>query len=171
MYLLVYVDDLILTGNQSTSITTFTRHLHSEFSIKDLGLLNYFLGLEVMHDTEGLFLTQTKYANDILDRAGLLNAKPVATPLSISDTFTTDGTPFSDNTLYRSLVGALQYLTITRPDLSYAVNKACQHLHSPTEKHFQLVKRILCYVKGTISHGLVFTRPATSTILGYSDAD
>ncbi|KAJ0860505.1 putative RNA-directed DNA polymerase [Helianthus annuus] len=171
MYLLVYMDDLILTGNKSTSITNFTRHLHTEFAIKDLGSLNYFLGLEVIHDTDGLFLTQTKYANDILDRAGLTNAKPIATPLSTSDTFTADGTPFADPTLYRSLVGALQYLTITRPDLSYAVNQACQHLHSPTEKHFQLVKRILRYVKGTISHGLVFTRPTTSTILGYSDTD
>ncbi|XP_022023458.1 uncharacterized mitochondrial protein AtMg00810-like [Helianthus annuus] len=92
-------------------------------------------------------------------------------PLSTSDSFTTDGTPFADPTLYRSLVGAIQYLTITRPDLSYAVNQACQHLHSPTETYFQLVKRILPYVKGTISHGLHYTQPTTSTILGYSDAD
>ncbi|KAK1417226.1 hypothetical protein QVD17_26351 [Tagetes erecta] len=171
MYLLVYVDDLILTGNKSTLLSNFTTRLHQEFAIKDLGSLNYFLGLEVMHTTKGLFLSQTKYANDILARAGLTDTKPVPTPLSTSDTFTKEGTPYSDPTLYRSLVGALQYLTITRPDLSYAVNQACQHLHSPTEKHFQLVKRILRYVKGTISHGLVFTRPTTPSILGYSDAD
>ncbi|XP_021995840.1 uncharacterized mitochondrial protein AtMg00810-like [Helianthus annuus] len=171
MYLLVYVDDLILTGNNSSLLTVFINRLHQEFVIKDLGSLNYFLGLEVLHTNDGLVLTQTKYANDIVIRAGLTHAKPVPTPLSTSDTFVSDGVPFDDPTLYRSLVGALQYLTITRPDLAYAVNQACQHLHALTEKHFQLVKRIVRYVKGTISHGLVFTRPTSSTILGYSDAD
>ncbi|XP_021971970.1 uncharacterized mitochondrial protein AtMg00810-like [Helianthus annuus] len=171
MYLLVYVDDLILTGNTSTLLTAFISRLHKEFAIKGLGKLSYFLVLEVVHNPTGLFLTQTKYANDILTRAGLVDAKPVSTPLSTNDTFVSDGQPFSDPTLYRPIVGALQYLTITCPDLSYAVNQACQFLHAPTEQNYQLVKRILRYVKGTISHGLVFQRPRFTSILGYSDAD
>ncbi|KAD0286868.1 hypothetical protein E3N88_44505 [Mikania micrantha] len=171
LYLLVYVDDIILTGNDKTFITHFISQLHSEFAIKDLGALTYFLGLEVTHTSSGLFLSQAKYAHDILSRAGLLDTKPVATPLTTSDTFISKGTPFHDPTFYRSLVGALQYLTITRPDLSYAVNQASQHLQSPTTAHFQSLKRILRYVKGTLSFGLTFDCPVTTTLVGYSDAD
>ncbi|KAI3673709.1 hypothetical protein L6452_39837 [Arctium lappa] len=171
MYLLVYVDDLILTGNDETTITTFISRLNHEFAIKDLGDLNYFLGLEVAYMDNGLFLTQSKYASDILKKADLYDSKPVSTPLPPHASFTTDGLPFKDPTLYRSLVGALQYLTITRPDLSYVVNQVSQFLKAPTADHFQSVKRILRYVKGTISFGLTYSRPHTNSIHGYSDAD
>ncbi|GJV61904.1 retrovirus-related pol polyprotein from transposon TNT 1-94 [Tanacetum coccineum] len=171
MYLLVYVDDLILTGNNETMLTSFTTHLNREFAIKDLGDLRYFLGLEVSYTDDGLFLSQAKYAKDILTRAYLLDSKPVATPLAANELFLSDGPSFSDPTLYRSLVGALQYLTITRPDLSYAVNQASQFLHAPTTAHFRSVKRILRYVKGTLAFGLTFRRPHSISILGYSDAD
>ncbi|MFS7939299.1 putative RNA-directed DNA polymerase [Helianthus anomalus] len=147
IYLLVYVDDIILTGNNEKFIHNFTSCLNKEFKIKDLGSLNFFLGLEVHHTKSGLFLNQSKYAHDILTRAGLLDSKPVATPLTSKDIFTSEGQPFHDPTLYRSLVGALQYLTITRPDLSYVVNQASQFLQTPTTTHFQLVKRILRYMQ------------------------
>ncbi|GKA56684.1 uncharacterized mitochondrial protein-like protein [Tanacetum coccineum] len=160
-----------LLGNDESVIATFTSRLNHEFAIKDLGALNYFLGLEVAYTDNGLFLTQSKYARDILKRADLYDSKPVSTPLATHVSFTADGIPYSDSTLYRSLVGALQYLTITRPDLSYAVNQVSQFLHAPTIAHFQSVKRILRYVKGTISFGLTFSRPHTNTIIGYSDAD
>lgn len=120
---------------------------------------------------DGLFLSQSKYATDVLTRANLLDSKPVSMPLASSELFLSKGTPFSDPSLYRSLVWALQYLTITRPDISYAVNQASQFLHAPTDAQFQSVKRILRYVKGTIAFGLSFRRPHTNTILGYSDAD
>ncbi|XP_022040277.1 uncharacterized mitochondrial protein AtMg00810-like [Helianthus annuus] len=171
IYLLVYVDDIIITGNNDTFITNFTTRLDKEFKIKDLGLLQFFLGLEVTHTDSGLFLNQSKYAHDILTRAGLLDSKPVATPLTSKDVFHSPGHPFHDPTLYRSLVGALQYLTITRPDLSYAVNQASQFPQQPTTTHFQLVKRIFRYVKGTLTHGLHFDRPPSTTLLGFSDAD
>ncbi|KAJ0860826.1 putative RNA-directed DNA polymerase [Helianthus annuus] len=145
--------------------------LDKEFKIKDLGLLQFFLGLEVTHSDSGLFLNQSKYAHDILTRAGLLESKPVATPLTSKDVFHLQGQTFHDPTLYPSLVGALQYLTITQPDLSYAVNQASQFLQQPTTTHFQLVKRILRYVKGTLTHGLHFDRPPNITLLGFSDAD
>lgn len=160
-----------MTGNNATAISDFVVRLHNEFAIKDLGRLNYFLGLEVAHLDDGLFLTQTKYASDILKRSALFDSKPVHTPLAAHESFTTSGTPYHDPTYYRSLVGALQYLTITRPDLSYAVNQVSQFLHAPTVDHFQAVKRILRYVKGTLSFGLTFSRPRTSSIIGFSDAD
>ncbi|KAJ9554025.1 hypothetical protein OSB04_018070 [Centaurea solstitialis] len=157
LYLLVYVDDLIITGSDDQLIRRFIDKLHAEFAIKDLGRLNFFLGLE--------------YARDILERARLLDSKPVATPLAANIAFTTSGDLFHDPTHYRSLVGALQYLTITRPDISYAVNQVSQFLQAPTVPHFQAVIRILRYVKGTMSYGLHFTRTKSTNILGYSDAD
>ncbi|XP_071741012.1 uncharacterized mitochondrial protein AtMg00810-like [Rutidosis leptorrhynchoides] len=134
-----------------------------------LGKLSYFLGLEVLYTDSGLFLSQARYAQDILTRAGLLDAKPVATPLATVENFSSHGTPFKDPTLFRSLVGALQYLTITRPDLSYTVNQVSQFLHA--RDHFQAVKRIIRYVKGTLTYGLTFLHSPSSTLLGYSDAD
>ncbi|KAJ0844517.1 putative RNA-directed DNA polymerase [Helianthus annuus] len=171
MYLLVYVDDLILTGNQSHSLKSFISCLNNKFAIKDLGELNYFLGLEVTYTKNGLFLNQSKYTIDILNRAKMLEAKPAPTPLSTNVSFVSTGESFPDVTHYRSIVGALQYLTITRPDISYAVNQVSQFLHAPTVAHYQEVKRILRYLKGTAAYGLHYTRPSHTSLLGYSDAD
>ncbi|XP_071740973.1 uncharacterized mitochondrial protein AtMg00810-like [Rutidosis leptorrhynchoides] len=171
LYFLVYVDDIILTDNHSATIQTFISRLNDEFSIKDLGKLNYFLGLEVTDRPTGLFLSQTKYARDILARADLLDSKPAATPLATTENFSSHGTAYSDPTHYHSLVGALQYLTITRSDLSYAVNQVSQILQAPTMDHFQAVKRMLRYVKGTLIFSLTFSHAPSSSLLGYSDAD
>lgn len=114
------------------------------------------MGLEVLYTTDGLVLSQCKYAHDILSRANLTESKPVATPLAAGDQLRPTGDPFEDTTLYRSLVGALQYLTITHPDISYAVNQVSQFLQAPMKDHFHAVKRILRYVKGTLSFGLHF---------------
>ncbi|GFP94834.1 uncharacterized mitochondrial protein atmg00810 [Phtheirospermum japonicum] len=160
LYLLLYVDDIIVTGNDLAAHRWFIAVTGDEFAIKDLGSLSYFLGLEVSHTITGLFVSQAKYALDILERADLVEAKPVFTLLAIGESLVNTGPAFKDPTLYRSLVGALQYLTITRPDLSYAVSSVSQLLQSPTEDHFLAVKRILRYV-----------RCPDSSILGYSDAD
>ena len=160
IYLLLYVDDIIVTGNNSSLIDSFTCKLHSEFATKDLGSLSYFLGLEASPTLDGLFISQLKYARDILTRAQLLDSKPIHTPMVVSQHLTADGSPFSDPTLYKSLVGALQYFTITRPDISYAINSVSQFLHAPTADHFLAVKHILRYVRGTLHFGLTF-RPST----------
>ena len=165
------MDDIIITGNDQSLLQRFISQTHKEFAIKDLGRLNYFLGLEVSYTHDGLFIGQAKYAHDILKRAELLDSKHVATPMSAGEVLVRDGSQFRDPTLYRSLVGALQYLTITRPDLSYAVNLVSQFLQSPTDNHFQALKRILRYVKGTIHFGLSFTHRTDSSIIGYSDAN
>ncbi|KAK9060122.1 hypothetical protein SSX86_020826 [Deinandra increscens subsp. villosa] len=171
LYLLVYVDDLILTGNNEAILSSFIKKLHSEFAIKDLGLVNYFLGLEVKHNKDGLFLSQSKYAYEITERAKLLDAKPVHTPMASHENLTSQGIVLEDPTEYRSLVGALQYLTITRPDISYSVNQVSQFLKAPTMENFQNVKRIIRYIKGTLDFGLTFSRPSSTTLVGYSDAD
>ncbi|XP_021974939.1 uncharacterized mitochondrial protein AtMg00810-like [Helianthus annuus] len=163
--------DIIITGSDPDLVQSFITRLHEEFSVKDLGALGYFWGLEVTYSDKGTFLSQAEYAHDILACASLLEAKQIATPLTTTETFSSNGDQFHDPTLYRSLVGALQYLTITRPDLSYAVNQDSQHLQSPTTAHFQSVKRILRYVKGTIFFGLTFSRPQKTTLVGYSDTD
>ncbi|XP_022023650.1 uncharacterized mitochondrial protein AtMg00810-like [Helianthus annuus] len=159
------------SGNQEIVMQAFIHTLNKEFAIKDLGELNYFLGLEVVNHSNGLFLHQSKYAIDILERAKMLECKPAFTPLSVNISFVASGAPFDNPSLYRSIVGAQQYLTITRPDLSYAVNQVSQFMHSLTTHHFQEVKRILRYVKGTISYGLHFSVPKHNTLVGFSDAD
>nr|KYP53000.1 Retrovirus-related Pol polyprotein from transposon TNT 1-94 [Cajanus cajan] len=171
LYLLVYVDDIILTGSDPPFLTQFIARLNAEFAIKYLGKLGYFLGLEITYTADGLFLGQAKYAHDLLSRAMMLEAKPVSTPLAAGFHLVSDGVAYSDPTQYRSLVGALQYLTITRPDLSYAVNTVSQFLQAPTIDHFQTVKCILCYVCGTQHFGLTFRSSPSPAVLGYSDAD
>uniref|UniRef100_A0A2N9HKD0 Uncharacterized protein n=1 Tax=Fagus sylvatica TaxID=28930 RepID=A0A2N9HKD0_FAGSY len=172
IYLLLYVDDIILTGNNPSLLEKFTCRLNSEFTTKDLGSLSYFLGLEATPTTNGLFISQLKYAHDILIRAQLLDSKPVHTPMVVSQHLSADSPLFSDPTLYRSLVGALQYLTITRPDIAHAVNSISQFLHSPTDHHYLAVKRMLRYVKGTLHFGLTFHPSiAPGALVAYSDAD
>lgn len=170
LYLLVYVDDIILTGNSDALLPSFISRLRKEFAIKDLGRLNYFLGLEVTYTSNGLFLSQSKYAFDILTRADMVDCKPVSTPLATGESLHSIGDLFNDPTLYRSLVGVLQYLTITRPDLAFSVNMVSQFLQQPTNEHFQAVKRLLRYVKGTLHFGISFNR-GDSSLVGYSDAD
>ena len=125
IYLLLYVDDMVLTGNNSALIQTLITRLSTEFAMKDLGSLHYFLGVEAQHNSQGLFLSQTKYALDLLQCADMVDAKPITTPFVVGHHLSTEGKLFSDPTLFRSLAGALQYLTITRPDLSFSVNSIC----------------------------------------------
>uniref|UniRef100_A0A2N9HB18 Integrase catalytic domain-containing protein n=1 Tax=Fagus sylvatica TaxID=28930 RepID=A0A2N9HB18_FAGSY len=173
IYLLLYVDDIIITGNNPSLLENFTCKLNSEFATKDLGSLSYFLGLEATPTTDGLFISQLKYAHDILTRAQLLDSKPVHTPMVVSQHLSADGPLFSDPTLYRSLVGALQYLTITRPDITHAVNSVSQFLHSPTDNHylacqnaFFAMLRAHCILVFTFHPSI-----APGALVAYSDAD
>nr|KAJ0214105.1 hypothetical protein LSAT_V11C400193830 [Lactuca sativa] len=157
IYLLIYVDDYILKGNQESVITSFISRLHNEF--------NSFLEIEVAYTNDDIFLSQSKYVHDIRDHANILDTKPIRAPLAHHESFTMPRVPFKDPTLYRSLLRALQYLTITRSTFHI------QFLEAPTVSHFQGVKRILRYVKGVLSFGLHFTKPNTSSIIGYLDVD
>lgn len=148
--------------------------LRDDFALKDLGSLHYFLGIEVSSCGDGLLLTQTKYAQELIQKAGLQDCKPMPTPLSISDKLVAGQGELLDSataTRYRSLVGGLQYLTLTRPDLAFAVNKVCQYLHAPTSAHYTAVKRILRYVSGSLGYGLKLVRSCSNIISAFSDAD
>jgi histone deacetylase 1/2 len=138
MYILVYVDDIILISSSVSTADRLVSALGVDFAVKDLGKLHYFLGIEVTHFDSGLTLSQHKYSMDLLRRAGMLQCKSATTPMSATDKLSAlDGDLLSseDATEYRSIVGGLQYLTITRPDVSYAVNRVCQYLHAPRDTH------------------------------------
>ena len=148
------MDDVILIGNSRHLIQKLINQLQVHFIMKDLGLLHYFLGIEVDRTKDGMFLTQTKYIL-VLQRTNMLEAKPIASPVSTHDTLSTSKRdPLQDTTYYRNIVGALQYFTLTRPDMSFAVNQVCQFMHAPTESQLTAVKRILRLLKGTLEFGL-----------------
>lgn len=135
-YFLVYVDDIVLTGNNNNFLQKIIDALAQRFSIKDLGTLHHFLGIEVIPTSNGLFLSQHQHIQNVLTKFKMDGAKPVATPLSSSDPLSpVDGSPSVDPTPYRQLVGSLQYLAFTRLDVSFAVNKLSQFMHSPSQLH------------------------------------
>ncbi|GJW32599.1 ribonuclease H-like domain-containing protein [Tanacetum coccineum] len=137
----------------------------------DLGPFNYFLGISVTRDSSGLFLSKKKYAIEILDKAHMDNCNPSRTPIDIESKLGSDGDPVSDPTLYLSLAGSLQYLTFTRPDISYAVQQVCFYMHDPREPHFLALKRIMRYVRGTLDCGLQLFSSSTTDLVAYSDMD
>nr|XP_051221126.1 uncharacterized mitochondrial protein AtMg00810-like [Lolium perenne] len=148
-----------------------TERLRAEFALKDLGSLHYFLGIEVVRRTDGFFLHQRKYAHELLDSAGMLNCEPAATRVDTkSKLFATDGSLATDTSSYRSIVGALQYLTLTRPELQYAIQQVCLHMHAPRDPHWATVKRILRYIRGTMDFGLSLHASTATDIVAYSDA-
>jgi len=171
-YLLLYVDDIVLTASSSDSLRRIISALQWEFAMKDLGELHHFLGMHVQRCGDGLLLSQRQYMLDILDRAGMAECKPCSTPVDTnSKVAAAEGGPVSDATDFRSLAGALQYLTFTRPDIAYAVQQVCLHMHDPREPHLAALKRILRYVRGTLHLGLLL-RPSTLTdLVVYTDAD
>jgi histone deacetylase 1/2 len=172
--MLIYVDDIIVTSSSPEAVTTLLKDLRSEFALKDLGELNYCLGIEVAPIQGGIRLKQENYVGDILARVGMTKCETSPTPIVATEKLSrTDGDLLSpeDATRYKSIVGALQYLTLTRPDLAFAENKVCEYLHSPTTVHWTVVRRILRYVKGTNDVGLKITRSSSLILSGFSDAD
>ncbi|GJT88031.1 ribonuclease H-like domain-containing protein [Tanacetum coccineum] len=143
---------------EKASSTTFLQRiislLHGEFAMTDLGSLNYFLGVSAQRTASGMFLSQSKFAVEIIERANMQKYNPCKTLVDTESKLGPDGEPVSDPTLYRSLAGALQYLTFTRPDLSYAVQQVCLYMNDLRDPHFTALKRILRYVRDTIDHGL-----------------
>nr|KYP56497.1 Retrovirus-related Pol polyprotein from transposon TNT 1-94 [Cajanus cajan] len=176
IFLLVYVDDIIITGSSSQFIQQITDQLNSTFSLKQLGQLDYFLGIKIKHlPDKSLLMTQSKYIQDLLHKTSMAEAHPISSPMLSGCKLSKTGADlFHDPTLYRSVVGALQYATLTRPEISFAVNKVCQFMANPLDSHWVAVKRILRYLKGTLSHGLhmksvVLGKPFSITAMCDSD--
>jgi len=148
LILLLYVDDILLTGSSIPLVMHLIQLLSSEFAMKDLGPIHHFLGIEITHTFEGLHLSQSHYALTILERAGMVDYKPMSTPLEAKTKTTATDMLLQDPQFFHGLVGALQYLTLTRPNISYSVNFISQFMHAPIVIHFKMVHRILRDVKG-----------------------
>ncbi|XP_015170198.1 uncharacterized mitochondrial protein AtMg00810-like [Solanum tuberosum] len=136
LFCLIYVGDILIMGNNHVRIKALVSQLQSQFVVRDLGTLSYFLGITATWTKEGLFLSQHKYVTELLRRAQMDSCSSVTTPISpASKLSSSGGIPLSDPSMYRSIVGALQYLTFTRPDITYTVNKASQIMHYPIDTH------------------------------------
>jgi histone deacetylase 1/2 len=174
MFMLIYVDDIIVASSSQAATNKMLKALGKEFALKDLGDLHYFMGLEVHKVHDCIVLNQAKYAQDILARVGMTHCSGSPTPLSSSEKITArEGDMFGpeDSTKYRSMVGVLQYLTLTRPGIYYAVNKVCQCLHAPTTIYWIAAKQILRYVKHTMSFGLTFVKSHSTLVSAFSESD
>jgi hypothetical protein len=165
------VDDIIITGTHGAIITSLITHLQLKFPVKDLGSLNFFLGIEAHRSSDSLHLSQAKYIAYLLHRTRMLGAKPAASPCSSGSKLSKfDGTLLPDPTEYRQVVGALLYCTLSRPEIAFFVNQLCQHMHNPSSTHWSAAKRVLRYLKDTIDHDLLFTK-GSLTLQAYCDSD
>ena len=172
LILSLYVDDLIVTGSNLSMITKFKQQMMKMFKMTDLGLMNYFLGMEIDQSKEGIFICQERYARNILKKFNMEWCKPISTPLAQNEKLSKDDdSGEADSTRYRSIIGSLLYLTATRPDLMYATSVLSRFMQKPTQAHMKGVKRVLRYVKGTTNYGIWFNSTENPELIGYSDSD
>ncbi|CAM8944795.1 unnamed protein product [Rhodiola kirilowii] len=170
--LLVYVDDIIITGTSQILIDQVKRFIDSKFKIKDLGTLRFFLGLEVARSHSGLFINQRKYALELIKDDGLLGYKPSSLPMDTKHKLSQSTSPvLEDPTKYRRPVGQLIYLTVMRPDLAYAVHVLSQYMHEPREDHLKAAHKVLRYLKLAPAQGLFYPANQHLTLKAYCDAD
>jgi hypothetical protein len=172
----VYVDDLIITGGDAVAVNKFKRQMMNTFRMSDLGLLSYYLGLEVSQGPAGITLRQTAYAAKILEKASMTGCNASATPMEPKLKLLKEGdTPSVDATEYRSIIGSRRYLCNSRPDLAYAVGYLSRFMEGPRQEHLVAVKHVLLYVDGTQQWGLHYhpgkKNSGAPKLLGYSDND
>lgn len=170
--ILIYMDDLIVTGSSPFIVSEFMTRLCSTFDSRQLGDLGYFLGIETTRTDLLLHLSQTRYAAELLRRFNMDSCKPCSTPIAPQTRLSLhSGDTVPDPTVYRSIIGGLQCLTLTRPDIAFAVNQVCQFMNQPRSSHLQAAKRVLRYIKGTLGKGLLFHKSPNLHLWAYSDAD
>ncbi|KAK4338230.1 hypothetical protein RND71_042717 [Anisodus tanguticus] len=171
-YILLYVDDIILTASSDTLRKSIMMLLNSEFAMKDLGPLSYLLGIAVTRHAGGLFLSQKKYAEEIIEHVGMSSCKSYPTPIDTkSKLIAKSSTPYKDPSHYRNIAGALQYLTFTRPDISYEVQQICLFMHNPMDEHMHALRRILRYIQGTLHHGMHLYPSLITSLVSYTNTD
>ncbi|KAJ9553092.1 hypothetical protein OSB04_017137 [Centaurea solstitialis] len=170
--LIIYVDDMIITGNDEEEMSKIKTNLFTEFEMKDLGRLKYFLGIEVLRSKQGIFICQKKYILDLLAETGMIDCKPSDTPMVANQKlYMEEGAELADKGTYQRIVGKLIYLSHTRPDIAYAVGVVSQFMHQPQVTHMQAVWRIIRYLKGTSGHGVLFKSNGHLKTQVYTDAD
>jgi hypothetical protein len=172
VFLIVYVDDIIVTGDDQQGIAELKAYLQSQFHTKDLGQLRYFLGIEVARNDKGISLCQRKYVLDILEETGLMGCKPIATPMDPGVKLCIDkGEPLQNPEQYRRLVGRLIYLTITRPDITFAVSVVSQFMSAPRQPHWETALRIVRYLKAHPARGLFYRANGHLQLEAFTDSD
>lgn len=168
----LYVDDIIYFSSSHKMLEEFKAAMMNQFEMSDLGLLQYFLGLEVKQGEDGIFLCQRKYAEDLLKKFHVKKCEAIRTPMNTNEKLQRDdGTEKADEKLFRSLVGGLNYLTHTRPDIAHSVSVVSRYMHSPTKQHLGAARRILKYVAGSIKLGMLYESVDNFKLIGYSDSD
>ena len=172
----VYVDDIVLAGKSDRRMVEVKKALSKQFKLKDMGELHYFLGMKIVqnHKSGEVWIGQPAYANSVLQKFGMENAKPVNTPVETGTKLTKERVDDDgvNEELYQSAVGSLLYLSIgTRPDITYAVSNVAKFCAQPTKQHWIAVKRIMRYLKGTVKLGLLYSKDGSRKCIGYSDAD
>ena len=150
----------------------FKKAMMQEYEMIDLGLVRYFLGMQVKQRPRQIFISQEKYADDLLKKFNMQDCKPLATPMAMNEKLSKDdGQNKVDATVYRSLVGSLIYLTNSRPDIVHAVSIVSRFMSNPSKAHFATTKRILRYVKGTKDFGILYEANRDFNLTGYTDSD
>ena len=168
--LIVYVNDIILTGDNTGEVGRLKKVLATEFEVNDLGQMRYFLGMEITRSRKGISIFQRKYVLDLLTETSMLGCKPSDTPIKARKRTESDGKPV-DGERYQRLVGRLIYLSHIRPDIAFAVSVVSQYMHSPKESHLEAVYKILRYLKGSPGRGLFFKKSDSKKVEIYTDAD
>ncbi|KAK1590971.1 hypothetical protein Q3G72_000097 [Acer saccharum] len=168
----IYVDDIVFGSTNKTKVDEFVSVMSSEFEMSMVGELNYFLGMQVKQTSMGIMLNQSKYVKNLVKRFGLENGKDFETPMSTTLKLDKDEKGKSvDQSLYRSMIGSLLYLTASRPDICFSVGLCARFQANPKESHLKAVKRIIRYIKGTHSLGLFYSFDTNDILVGYCDAD
>jgi hypothetical protein len=170
----IYVDDLIFTRNDAYMMEEFKKSMKEKFAMTDLGRMKYFLGIEVRQDQQGIFIHQQKYGSEILKRFGMEDCNKVCSPIVTGSKLVKDETgKATDATLYKQMIGCLMYTLATRPDMAYSVWLAARYMERPTEMHVAAVKRVLRYLKGTLSYGILYKCKAGNELMlqGWCDSD
>nr|XP_016445281.1 PREDICTED: uncharacterized mitochondrial protein AtMg00810-like [Nicotiana tabacum] len=179
--ILVYVDDLLITGNNQALISEAKTMLQGNFRIKDLGELKFFLGIELARSKEGILMNQRKFTIELITNLGLAGSKPVTTPMECNQRFTTmeydqhlnlkEDEKLVDSGPYQRLVGKLLYLTMTRPDICYAVHVLSQFMYCPKKSHMEATIRVVRYIKGAPGLRLLISSKQSSKLTAFCDAD
>jgi hypothetical protein len=169
--LVVYVDDIVITGDDDEEISRLKKALACSFEVKDLGYLHYFLGIGVVYGAQGIYLSQRKYVLDLLAETGMLECRPAPTPVEQNLRILADSGESVDKGRYQRLVGRLIYLSHTRLDIAYAVSIVSRYMHDPRTSHLDAVYRILRYLKGCPGKGILFSNYGHLKIEGYTNAD
>jgi hypothetical protein len=168
----VYVDDLIFTGNCEVMMLEFKSSMLREFDMSDLGKMRFFLGIEVLQNSDGIYICQRKYALEVLKRFGMMESKLVTSPIVPGFKVSKNGDGnIVDETYYKQLVGSLMYLTATRPDMMFATCLISRYMTKPMQTHLQAAKRVLRYLKGTVNYGLYYKKGGDGELLAFTDSD